>query len=89
MLGNLTMETAAPVPTAPSFFYNAVSDELAHIGPVDKLVAYYCSHGATIDYDRDPVGGSHVGGLAVYWPLALQYLQTRLAGQPAPDNCPR
>jgi hypothetical protein len=88
VLGKLTMETASPVPTAPSFFYNAINDELARIQPVDQLVAYYCGHGATIDYDRDPVGGSHVGGLAVYWPLALQYLENRLAGQPAPDNCP-
>ncbi len=31
-----------------------------------------------------PVGSSHVGGIAVYWPLALPYLQTRFAGQPPP-----
>jgi len=88
VLGKLTMETAAPVPTAPSFYYNAINDELARIQPVDQLVAYYCAHRATIDYDRDPAGGSHVGGLAVYWPLALQYLENRLAGKPAADNCP-
>lgn len=89
VLGNLTMETAAPVPTAPSFFYNAVNDELARIQPVDKLVAYYCAHGATIDYDRDALGGSHVGGLADYWPLALQFLENRLVGKPATGNCPQ
>jgi Secretory lipase len=88
VLDKLTMETAASVPTAPSFFYNAVNDELAHIQPVDQLVAYYCAHGATIDYDRDPVASSHLAGLAVYWPLALQYLENRLVGRPAPDNCP-
>lgn len=87
VLGRLSVENVAPVPTAPSFFYNAIGDELARIQPVDKLVAYYCAHGAMIDYDRDPVGGSHVGGLAVYWPVALQYLENRLAGKPAPDNC--
>ncbi len=86
-LDKLFMETAAPVPTAPSFFYNATGDELAHIQPVDQLVSYYCSRGATIEYDRDPVGGSHVGGLTVYWPLALQYLENRFAGQPAPNTC--
>lgn len=89
VLDRLTMETAALVPTAPSFFYNAINDELAHIEPVDKIVAYYCAHRATIDYDRDPVATSHVAGLAVYWPLALQYLENRLAGQAAPGNCPR
>ena len=87
VLDKLDMETAAPVPTAPSFFYNAINDELAHIQPVDHLVTYYCAHGASIDYDRDPVGGSHVGGLSMYWPLALQYLENRFAGQPAPNTC--
>jgi hypothetical protein len=88
VLDKLTMETAAPVPTAPSFFYNAVGDELAHIQPVDKLVADYCARGATIDYDRDPVANSHVAGLTAYWPPALQYIENRFAGKPAPDSCP-
>jgi Secretory lipase len=42
VLDKLRMETAAPVPTAPSFFYNATNDELADIQPVDQLVTYYC-----------------------------------------------
>ena len=88
VLNNLYMETAAPVPTAPSFFYNAINDELAHIAPVDKLVSYDCAHGATIDYYRDPVASEHVAGLIAYWPKALQYLQNRFAGQPPPDTCP-
>jgi hypothetical protein len=87
VLAKLNLTTAAPIPTAPSFLYNAIGDELAHIQPVDRLVAHYCAHGATIDYDRDPIGGTHVGGLAVYWPLALHYLQDRFAGNPAPDTC--
>ena len=88
VLGKLTMETAAPVPTAPSFFYNAVGDELAHIQSVDRLVAYYCARGATIDYDRDPAANSHVAGLTAYWPAALQYIENRFAGKPAPSTCP-
>jgi Secretory lipase len=77
----------APVPAAPSFFYNAINDELAHIQPVDQLVAKYCLAGAKIDYYRDPVASEHVAGLAVYFPLALQYLQDRFAGDPVPDTC--
>ena len=87
VLNNLYMETAAPVPTAPSFYYNATGDELGRIQPVDKVVAYYCAHGATIDYDRDPIGGSHLGGVTVYWPMALQYLQSRFAGTPPANTC--
>jgi len=37
---------------------------------------------------RDPVGSSRLGGIAVYWPLALHYLEARFAGQPAPNTCP-
>jgi len=77
----------APLPTAPLFLYNAIGDELAHIQPVDTLVARYCAKGVTVDYDRDPVGSEHVVALTRYWPPALQYLKDRFAGDPAPTTC--
>ena len=86
VLENLYLDNA-PVPTAPSFFYNAINDELAHIQPVDQLVARDCLAGAKIDYDRDPAANEHVTGLAVFWSLALQYLENRFAGDPIPDTC--
>ena len=86
VLDNLNLDRA-PVPTAPSFFYNAIGDELAHIGPVDQMVARYCAAGATIDYYRDPVASGPVPGLFAYWPLALQYMKDRFAGEPAPTTC--
>lgn len=78
----------APYPTVPLFLYNSVDDELAHIVPVDALVKQYCAAGVTVDYDRDPAGGDHLSAVARYWPPALQYLEDRFAGDPAPDNCP-
>jgi hypothetical protein len=77
----------APYPKTPTYLYNAVTDELAFIEPVDALVQQYCAAGVTVDYDRDPAGGEHVSAFQRYWPTALQYLQNRFAGQAPPDNC--
>ena len=76
----------APYPKAPEYLYNAVTDELAFIEPVDALVQQYCGAGVTVDYDRDPAGGEHVAAFQRYWPAALQYLQNRFAGLAPPDN---
>ena len=77
----------APRPKAPELLYNAVTDELAFIAPVDALVTDYCDHGVTVDYDRDPSGLEHVSGIYKYWPVALQYLQNAFAGDKPPNNC--
>lgn len=74
-------------PTAPTFFYNAISDELVWIKPLDNLVAQYCAAGATLDYYRDPAGLEHIQATATFVPLALSYLTDRFAGSPAPSTC--
>ncbi len=75
-----------PVPAAPSYFYNAIHDELATIGPVDQLVAVDCAGGAVIDYFRDPVA-DHITGLSAYIAPAMSYLADRFDGKPAPNTC--
>ena len=75
-------------PTAPTFYYNAIGDELVTIKPLDKLVAKYCAEGATLQYFRDPAGLEHIQALATFGPLALAYIEARLAGTPAPNSCP-
>ncbi len=77
-----------PVPRAPSYWYNAIHDELAIIGPVDELFAADCARGATIDYYRDPAVEHNVGAGAYVLP-AFNYLKDRFAGKPAPNPCPR
>ncbi|MGH9065900.1 MAG: lipase family protein, partial [Acidimicrobiales bacterium] len=74
-------------PTAPTFFYNGIYDELVWIKPLDALVASYCAAGAKIDYYRDPAGLEHIQGVANFAPLALSYLDARFAGGPVPDTC--
>ena len=76
-----------PLPKAPLFLYNSVNDDLAFIQPVDALVANYCQHGVTVDYDRDPDGGDHLSAFAPYWKAALPYLQNAFARDTPPDNC--
>jgi hypothetical protein len=74
-------------PTAPTFFYNGEHDELITIKALDELVARYCAGGATLDYFRDPAGVEHIQGVADFTPLALQYLNDRFNGVPAPTTC--
>ncbi len=76
-----------PKPKAPLFLYNATSDELAFIGPVDALVARYCSAGVSVDFERDPTGLDHIGGIVHYWPAALAYLKSRFDGGKPPSTC--
>jgi hypothetical protein len=76
-----------PAPSAPAYFWNAVSDELATIGPVEQLFSAQCAKGAVIDFHREPVG-EHVSGMAQYIQPAMEYLKARFAGQPAPNTCP-
>ena len=77
----------APLPKAPLYLYNATTDDLAFIQPVDVQVANYCQHNVTVDYDRDPYGMEHVSGLADYWKGALPYLENAFAGASPPNNC--
>ena len=74
-------------PAAPTFYFNVIHDELVWIKPLDQLVAYYCAHGARIDYFRDPVTQEHIQGLQDFVPLAEAYLSQRFAGDSVPDTC--
>ena len=86
-LEQISLKNAA-LPKAPLFLYNATTDDLAFIQPVDQLVAKYCQNGVVVDYDRDPYGLDHLGGIAGYWSPALTYLENAFAGTKPPDNCP-
>ena len=74
------------VPRAPVFIYHDYNDELIPIGGVEKLVQYYCSGGATVDF-RVNIGDEHVSNAIVGAPEALAYLTARFKGLPAPDTC--
>jgi len=75
------------VPKAPTFYYNGIFDELIWIKPLDRLVAFYCAHGATISYFRDPAGVEHIQAVANWGPMAHAYIEQRFAGTPPPSTC--
>ncbi len=74
-------------PTAPTFYYNAIGDEIIWIAPLDALVAEYCAAGADIHYVRDPAGVEHIQAAGHFIPKALAYIEARFAGQPVPSTC--
>jgi secretory lipase len=73
-------------PTGPLYIYQAVPDELIPIADVDHLVAGYCTQGVVVDYQRNEAS-DHLTLVGTGAFAALQWLQDRFTGQPAPDNC--
>jgi hypothetical protein len=81
-------ELGHAVPRAPTFYYNAVHDEVVWIKPLDALISYYCAHGARIDYYRDPDAMEHATmGSDTFAGMTEAYLLARFAGEKAPDTC--
>lgn len=73
-------------PGAPTYIYQGNVDELTITPPVDKLVRTYCAKGSPVQYQKIP--GEHLSTAGTGVPGALAYLKDRLAGKPAPSNCP-
>jgi pimeloyl-ACP methyl ester carboxylesterase len=73
-------------PTGPLFVLHSANDDLIPVAGVDELVRTYCSEGVPVHYVKDVL--SEHSSLAVSGTAAaIDYLQDRFAGKPAPDNC--
>jgi hypothetical protein len=73
-------------PAGPLFVFHSANDELIPVGGVDQLVNTYCAAGVTVDYVKDVL--SEHNTLAVTgMGAAIDYLQDRFAGKPAPSTC--
>jgi Secretory lipase len=73
-------------PNGPLFVFHSANDELIPVGGVDKLTSEYCSEGVTVEYVKDTL--SDHNSLAVSGAsAAIDYLQDRFAGKPAPNTC--
>ena len=81
-----TVNPGQHIPKAPLFIYHDYNDELIPIGGVEKLVQYYCSGGATVDF-RVNAGDEHVSNAVVGAPEAFAYLSYRFKGIPPVDTC--
>lgn len=73
-------------PTAPLYLYHAVLDELNPIAASDALAAKYCAKGVSVAYHRNLLS-EHIALAVTGAPAALDYLEARVAGQPAPNDC--
>jgi hypothetical protein len=74
-------------PTAPTFYYHAIFDEIVWIAPLDVLVADYCAAGSDLLYVRDRAGVEHIQAAATFIPMALAYIEARFAGIAVPTTC--
>ncbi|MPZ86210.1 MAG: hypothetical protein GEV28_39900 [Actinophytocola sp.] len=73
-------------PTAPTYLYHSVFDELIPFSSAQRLRATYCANGGTVRFVPDYLSEHAV--LAVSGaPGAVRFLGDRFAGRPAPDNC--
>ncbi|RVW05001.1 lipase family protein [Rhodococcus spongiicola] len=74
------------VPTAPVFMWQGVGDQLTPYGAVAATADRYCKAGASLMFRGYPIA-EHMTTALVGLPEALQYLEDRFAGLPAPNNC--
>ncbi|PLB44986.1 putative lipase 2 precursor [Aspergillus steynii IBT 23096] len=67
-------------PTMPLFVYKAVKDEISAGEDTDELIDKYCDDGATIEYQRDLVGG-HLTEAITGSASAFNWIAERLDGK--------
>ncbi|MEA2126754.1 MAG: hypothetical protein QOI80_3536 [Solirubrobacteraceae bacterium] len=74
-------------PKAPTYIYQAATDELEPVAGADAIVANYCGRGVKVRYTR-AAAGEHIAYQAAGAPAAAAYIADRFAGKPAPSTCP-
>lgn len=74
------------VPQMPLYVYKAIHDEISPINDTDALVKKYCGIGATILYERNPVGG-HAAEATNGGPQAVRFLESVFAGNFTMTGC--
>ncbi|KAK8005460.1 Trichothecene C-3 esterase [Apiospora arundinis] len=73
------------VPQMPLFVYKAVADEVSPVADTDDLVNKFCKVGATIQYERNTIGG-HSAGAVNGEASAFQFLSQVLGGTYSPPE---
>lgn len=74
------------VPQMPVLAYKAIMDEVSPINDTDKLIGSYCGIGATIQYERNTVGG-HSDESGNGNARAVAFLDQVLSGQYNATGC--
>lgn len=88
VLDDNSLERYPGVPTAPIFEWHSPTDVLIPVDSIDATVARYCAAGTTVQSELFP-SPDHLTTAVLGAPRALDYLDARFRGEPAPDNCRR
>ncbi|KAA9161055.1 lipase [Amycolatopsis acidicola] len=73
-------------PTAPVLVAHSAFDDIVPFEQGRQMARSWCSEGAAVQFDT-VLAPTHVGGFVAAYPSALAWLDGRLHGDPAPDNC--
>ncbi|MFC9836239.1 lipase family protein [Rhodococcus sp. NPDC127530] len=86
VLNENSVELYPGVPTAPIFEWHSPTDVLIPVDSIEATIARYCAAGAKVQSDLFP-SPDHLTTAVLGLPTALDYLDARFRGDPAPSNC--
>lgn len=86
VLDDNSVEMYPGIPTAPIFEWHSPTDALIPVDSIDATVRRYCRAGATVESELFP-SPDHLTTAVLGAPRALDYLDARFRGEPAPNNC--
>lgn len=88
VLNENSVELYPGVPTAPIFEWHSPTDVLIPVESIENTNRRYCAAGATVQSELFP-SPDHLTSAVLGVPRALDYLDARFRGVPAPSNCDR
>jgi hypothetical protein len=86
VLNENSVELYPGVPTAPIFEWHSPTDVLIPVDSIEATIARYCAAGAKVQSDLFP-SPDHLTTAVLGLPTALDYLDARFRGEPAPSTC--
>lgn len=86
VLNENSVELYPGVPTAPIFEWHSPTDALIPVDSIEATMARYCAAGARVQSELFP-SPDHLTTAVLGLPSALDYLDARFRGEPAPSNC--
>ncbi|MGO4201902.1 lipase family protein [Rhodococcus sp. TAF43] len=86
VLDDNSIERYPGVPTAPLYEWHSPTDALIPVDSIVATVQRYCRAGATVELELFP-SPDHLTTAVLGAPRALDYLDARFRGEPAPSNC--
>lgn len=81
-----SLELYSGVPTIPIYEWHSPIDGLIPVDSILNTVSRYCGAGVPVQSDIYPVP-DHLTAAVLGLPTALNYLEQRFQGAPAPSNC--